>query len=138
MEEKGVYAGKAIEYRTPQAEIMGANIDHYQEMTPEWKTKVVQRNISNVLKDRPRREVVNIITGIISVNEEDIGNIPLDWTTFDRGLRPIRTMEPKHQHPEHTKRIKVRSNAGGWSKPAEGITHEYLKDLSRTTPKRNK
>ena len=94
MEEKGVYAGKAIEYRTLQVEIMGGNIDHYQEMTPEWKIKLVQRNISNVLKDRPRREVDDIITRIISVNEEDIGNIPLDWTTFDRGLRPIRTMEP--------------------------------------------
>jgi hypothetical protein len=94
LEENGVYAGKAIEYRTLQVEIMGGNIDHYQEMTPEWKIKLVQRNISNVLKDRPRREVVNIITGIISVNEEDIGNIPLDWTAFDRGLQPIRTMEP--------------------------------------------
>ena len=34
--------------------------------------------------------------------------------------------------------IKVRSNTGGWSKPAEEVAHKYLKDLEQTLRETNK
>ena len=53
----------------------------------------MQRNISTVLKGRPRWEADDIIPGIILGNEEDIDSILLDWTTFLKELQPARTME---------------------------------------------
>ena len=66
------------------SQITGTNTNHYQEMTLKEKIKLLQRNISKVLKDRPRQEVDNIITGIISGDEKDICSILLDWTTIDK------------------------------------------------------
>ena len=72
----------------------------------------------------------DIITGIISGNKEDSYNIPLDWTTFDeRTTTNQNNRTDKHQRFERTTIVKVRSNVGGWSKPAEEVAHEYLKDL---------
>ena len=37
-----------------------------------------------MLKDRPRREVDDIVTGIMLDNKEDINGVLLDWTKFDK------------------------------------------------------
>jgi hypothetical protein len=78
-----VFFGKTKEVRRVPVKITGINIDHYQEMSYKEKIKRVQRNTSKVTRDRPRREVDDIVTGIITGNKEDIDGILLDWTKFN-------------------------------------------------------
>ena len=113
---------------------MGANVDHYQEMTHKEKIKLVQRNISKVLKDGPRREVDDIVTGIISGNKGNIDGILLDWTTFDKRTRTDQNKGTSNEQlcPERMKTIKVRFKVGGWIKPAEDVAHEYLTDVEQS------
>ena len=132
-EETEVFFGKAKEIRRVPVEIMGTDVGHYQGMSHEEKIKLVQRNISKVLKDRPRREVDDIVTEIITGNEEDIDGILLDWTNFDKRTKTCHGEGTNNEQlrPERVKTIKVKSKSGGWSKPAEEVLHDYLLDLEQ-------
>jgi hypothetical protein len=130
-EETEVFFRMAKEVRRVPVKIIGTNVDHYQGMSHEEKIKLVQRNISKVLKDRPRREVDDIVTEIITGNKEDIDGILLDWTKFDERTKTDQDEGTNNEQlrPERVKTIKVKSKSGGWSKPAEEVLHEYLLDL---------
>jgi hypothetical protein len=133
LEETEVIFGKAKEIRRIPVEIKGTHVDHYQMMSLEEKIKLAQRNISKVSKDRPRRDVDDIVTEIILGNEEDIDGILLDWTRFNKRTKTDQDegTSNKQLRPEHVKTIKVKSKVGGWSKPTEEVLHEYLIDLER-------
>ena len=71
-EETEVFFGKTKEVRRSSIEITVTCIDHYQEMYHKEKIKLVQHNISKMVKGRLRQEVNEIVTGIITDREEDI------------------------------------------------------------------
>ena len=98
-------------------EITGKDIDHYQGMTHGEMIKLIQWSISKVMKGRPRQEVDDTTTGIITDKGEETDSNLLDWTKSNERTKTNQQNNElnneKSLRPEHVKIIKQKSKSGG-------------------------